>query len=154
MKKIISLIAILFITINTTAQIKEVSSDSKKNTKKTVRISNINLLGNLIGQLNKESDKDFYSMSYKDFKNTDQSDIKTFAIGNKETVKQYRDIMLTMILNKTNEKTIELEGNTISFKRKSNSIETLITNKDGVTSKMKWITKRHINILFPANKLD
>ncbi|PHS04660.1 MAG: hypothetical protein COA88_13365 [Kordia sp.] len=154
MKKIISLIAILFITINTTAQIKEVSIDSKKNTKKTVRISNINLLGNLIGQLNKESNKDFYSMSYKDFKNTDQSDIKTFAIGNKETVKQYRDIMLTMILNKTNEKTIELEGNTISFKRKSNSIETLITNKDGKTSKMKWITKKHINILFPANKLN
>ncbi|NQY30819.1 MAG: hypothetical protein HRT69_15305 [Flavobacteriaceae bacterium] len=154
MKKIISLIAILFITINTTAQIKEVSSDSKKDVEKTVRISNINLLGNLIGRLNKESDKDFYSISYKDFKNTDQSDIKTFAIGNKETVKQYRDIMLTMILNKTNEKTIELEGNTISFKRKSNSIETLITNKDGETSKMKWITKKHINILFPANKLD
>jgi len=119
-----------------------------------VQISKINLLGNLIGQLNKESDSDFYSVSYKDFKNSDQSDIKTFAIGNKETVKQYRDIMLTMILNKTNEKTIELEGNTISFKRKSNSIETLITNKGGETSKMKWITKKHINILFPASKLD
>ena len=154
MKKIISLIAILFITITSTAQIKEITSETKKATKKTVQISKINLLGNLIGQLNKESDNDFYSVSYKDFKNSNQSDIKTFAIGNKETVKQYRDIMLTMILNKTNEKTIELEGNTISFKRKSNSIETLITNKAGETSKMKWITKKHINILFPANKLN
>ena len=154
MKKILSLITIFFITINTTAQIKEITSDTKKASEKTVQISKINLLGNLIGQLNKEADKDFYSISYKDFKNTDKSDIKTFAIGNKETVKQYRDIMLTMILNKTNEKTIELEGKTISFKRKSNSIETLITNKDSETSKMKWITKKHINILFPANKLN
>jgi len=81
-------------------------------------------------------------MSYKDFKNSDQSDIKSFAIGNKETVKQYRDIMLAMIVDKTNQKTIELEGNVISFKRKSNSIETLITNKERETSKMKWITKK------------
>jgi len=72
-------------------------------------------------------------MSYKDFKNSDQSDIKSFAIGNKETVKQYRDIMLAMIVDKTNQKTIELEGNVISFKRKSNSIETLITNKERET---------------------
>jgi predicted membrane protein len=154
MKKILSLITILFITINATAQIKEITSDTEKTTKKTVQISKISLLGNLIGQLNKEADKDFYTVSYKDFKNTNQSDIKTFAIGNKETVKQYRDIMLAMILNKTNEKIIELEGNTISFKRKSNSIETLITNKNGETSKMKWIAKKHINILFPANKLN
>jgi len=154
MKNIISTIIILFTTLNATAQIKEISIDSKKAAKKTVQISKIHLLGNLIGQLNKESDKDFYSVSYKDFKNTDKNDIKTFDIGNKETVKQYRDIMLAMILDKTNEKTIELEGNTISFKRKSNSIETLITNKGGETSKMKWITKKHINILFPANKLN
>jgi len=154
MKNITSTIIILFTTLNATAQIKEISIDSKKATKKTVQISKIHLLGNLIGQLNKESDKDFYSVSYKDFKNTDKNDIKTFDIGNKETVKQYRDIMLAMILDKTNEKTIELEGNTISFKRKSNSIETLITNKGGETSKMKWITKKHINILFPANKLN
>lgn len=150
MKKIVSLIAILFFTINVSAQIKEV----KKETKKTIQISKIDLLGKLIGQLNKESDRDFYTVSYKDFKNTDPNDIKTFAIGNKETVKQYRDIMLTMVSDKTNEKTIALEGNTITFKRKSNSIETLITNKDGDTSKMKWITPKHINILFPANKLD
>ena len=154
MKRAITLFAILLISITSSAQIKEISSDTKKTAKKTEQISKINLLGNLIGQLNKESGRDFYSVSYKDFKNTNQSDIKTFAIGNKETVKQYRDIMLTMIVKKTNEKTIELEGNTISFKRKSNSIETLITNKDGETSKMKWITKKHINILFPANKLD
>jgi len=154
MKKIISLVTILLITINATAQIKEITNDTKKVANKTIQISKINLLGNLIGQLNKEADKDFYSVSYKDFKNTDKSDIKTFAIGNKETVKQYRDIMLTMIVNKTNEKTIELEGNTISFKRKSNSVETQITNKGGETSKMKWITKKHINILFPANKLN
>jgi len=154
MNKIFSLITILFITINTTAQIKEVTNESKKATKKTKQISKISLLGNLIGQLNKDTDKDFYRVSYKDFKNTDQSDIKSFSIGNKETVKQYRDIMLAMITDKTNEKTIELEGNTITFKRKSNSIETLITNKEGATSKMKWVTKKHINILFPSNKLD
>jgi hypothetical protein len=150
MRKAIPLIALLFITITATAQITELKSEVKK----TVQISKINLLGNLIGQLNKESARDFYFVSYKDFKNTDKSDIKTFAIGNKETVKQYRDIMLTMIANKTNEKTIALEGNTISFKRKSNSIETLITNKNGETSKMKWITPKHINILFPTSELD
>jgi len=154
MKRAITLFGILFISISASAQIKEISSSAEKATEKTERISKINLLGNLIGQLNKESGRDFYSVSYKDYKNTNQNDIKTFAIGNKETVKQYRDIMLAMITNKTNEKTIELEGNTISFKRKSNSIETLITNKEGETSKMKWITKKHINILFPANKLD
>ena len=68
------------------------------------QISKINLLGKLIGQLNKNTDSDFYTVSYKDFKNTDPNDIKTFAIGNKETVKQYRDIMLAMVTNKTNEK--------------------------------------------------
>lgn len=150
MKRAITLFVILLISITSSAQIKEISSHAKK----TEQISKINLLGNLIGQLNKESNRDFYSVSYKDFKNTNQSDIKTFAIGTKEIVKQYRDIMLAMIVDKTNEKTIELEGNTISFKRKSNSIETLITNKEGKTSKMKWITKKHINILFPANKLN
>lgn len=154
MKKIITLTIILFVSFNATAQIKEITKDSEKATKKTEQVSKINLLGNLIGQLNKETGKDFYSVSYKDFKNTDQSDIKSFAIGNKETVKQYRDIMLAMITDKTNEKTIELEGNTITFRRKSNSIETLITNKEGITSKMKWITKKHINILFPENKLN
>jgi hypothetical protein len=150
MKKAITLIALLFITINATAQITEVKSEVKK----TIQISKIDLLGKLIGQLNKNTNSDFYTVSYKDFKNTDPNDIKTFAIGNKETVKQYRDIMLAMVTNKTNEKTIALEGNTISFKRKSNSIETLITNKNGETSKMKWITPKHINMLFPANKLD
>ena len=154
MKKTLLLITTLFISINVNSQIKEITSDTKKAAKETLQISKISLLGNLIGQLNKEANKDFYSVSYKDFKNTDKNDIKTFAIGNKETVKQYRDIMLTMIINKTNEKTMELEGNTISFKRKSNSVETLITNKEGTTSKMKWITKKHINILFPAKKLD
>jgi hypothetical protein len=150
MKNTFTLIALLFITINATAQITEVKAE----TKKTIQISKINLLGKLIGQLNKHTDSDFYTVSYKDFKNTDPNDIKTFAIGNKETVKQYRDIMLTMIAEKTNEKTIALEGNTISFKRKSNSIETLITNKNGETSKMKWITPKHINMLFPSSKLD
>ncbi|MGB1268268.1 MAG: hypothetical protein ACPG45_00865 [Flavobacteriaceae bacterium] len=150
MKKTLSLIAILFFTITASAQITEVKAE----TQETVQISKINLLGKLIGQLNKASDKDFYTVSYKDFKNTDPNDIKTFAIGNKETVKQYRDIMLSMISEKTNEKTIILEGNTISFKRKSNSIETLITNKKGETSKMKWITPKHINMLFPASNLD
>lgn len=150
MKKTITLIALLFISITATAQITEVKAE----TQKTVQISKINLLGKLIGQLNKNTDSDFYTVSYKDFKNRDPNDIKTFAIGNKETVKQYRDIMLAMVTNKTNEKTIALEGNTISFKRKSNSIETLITNKDGETSKMKWITPKHINMLFPASKLD
>ncbi len=150
MKNTFTLIVLLFITINATAQITEVKAE----TQKTVQISKINLLGKLIGQLNKNTDSDFYTVSYKDFKNTDPNDIKTFAIGNKETVKQYRDIMLAMVTNKTNEKTIALEGNTISFKRKSNSIETLITNKDGETSKMKWITPKHINMLFPSSKLD
>lgn len=150
MKKTITLFTILLSTLFSTAQIKEVAIE----TKATEQISKISLLGNLIGQLNKDTNKDFYTMSYKDFKNTNQKDIKIFSIGNKETVKQYRDIMLAMITDKTNEKTIELEGNTITFRRKSNSIETLITNKEGVTSKMKWITKKHINILFPANKLD
>lgn len=150
MKKTITLIALLFISITATAQITEVKAE----TQKTVQISKINLLGKLIGQLNKNTDSDFYTVTYKNFKNTDPNDIKTFAIGNKETVKQYRDIMLAMVANKTNEKTIALEGNTISFKRKSNSIETLITNKDGETSKMKWITPKHINMLFPASKLD
>jgi len=150
MKKTITLFTILLSTLFSTAQIKEVAIE----TKTTEQISKISLLGNLIGQLNKDTNKDFYTVSYKDFKNTDQKDIKSFSIGNKETVKQYRDIMLAMITDKTNEKTIELEGNTITFRRKSNSIETLITNKAGITSKMKWITKKHINILFPANKLD
>lgn len=150
MKKTITLLTILLSTLFSTAQIKEVASE----TKTTEQISKISLLGNLIGQLNKDTNKDFYTVSYKDFKNSDQKDIKTFSIGNKETVKQYRDIMLGMITDKANEKTIELEGNTITFRRKSNSIETLITNKAGITSKMKWITKKHINILFPANKLD
>ena len=153
MKKIISLIAILFITYDATSQIKEISSNNEISTK-TEQVSKIQLLGNLIGQLNKKVHEDFYTVSYKDFKNTNPKDIKSFGIGDKETVKQYRDIMLAMISDKTNEKAIELEGNTISFKRKSNSIETLITNKKGETSKMKWITKKHINILFPAKKLD
>ena len=150
MKKTITLIALLFITITATAQITEVKTEVKK----TIQISKISLFDNLIGQLNKNTDSDFYTVFYKDFKNTDRSDIKTFAIGNKETVKQFRDIMLAMVTNKTNEKTIALEGNTISFKRKSNSIETLITNKEGETSKMKWITPKHINMLFPASELD
>jgi len=154
MKKAITLFTILLATLFSNAQIKEVSSETKTASNKTEQVSKISLLGNLIGQLNKDANKDFYTVSYKDFKNTDQSDIKSFAIGNKETVKQYRDIMLAMITDKTNEKTIELEGKTITFRRKSNSIETLITNKEGVTSKMKWITKKHINILFPANKLN
>jgi len=154
MTKTITLFFLLLTTLLSTAQIKEVTKEPKTTSKKAEQISKISLLGNLIGQLNKDASKDFYRVSYKDFKNTDQSDIKSFSIGNKETVKQYRDIMLAMITDKTNEKTIELEGNTITFRRKSNSIETLITNKEGITSKMKWITKKHINILFPANKLD
>jgi len=154
MKKTITLFILLLTTLISTAQIKEVTKEPKKASKKAEQISKISLLGSLIGQLNKDTNKDFYTVSYKDFKNTDQSDIKSFSIGNKKTVKQYRDIMLAMITDKTNEKTIELEGNTITFRRKSNSIETLITNKEGVTSKMKWITKKHINILFPANKLN
>lgn len=150
MKKTIAFLALLFITATSTAQITEVKTE----TKKTVQISKISLFGKLIGQLNKSTDSDFYTVSYKDFKTDDLNDIKTFAIGNKETVKQYRDIMLAMVADKTNKKTISLEGNTISFIRKSNSIETLITNKDGETSKMKWIAPKHINILFPASELE
>lgn len=150
MKNTVLLLTILCTYFISNAQIKEVSN----NTQKTERLSKIELLGKLIGQLNKEKGKDFYTVSYKDFKNTDPKDIKTFAIGTKETVKQYKAIMLDMIANKTNSKTITLEGNTITFKRKSNSIETLITNPEGVTSQMKWITAKHINMLFPSNKLE
>ncbi len=153
MKNIISLIAILFLSVNSNAQIKEISS-SKKEVSNTIIISKVQLLGNLIGQLNKEATKDFYSISYKDFKNNNRNDIKVFNIGNKETVKQYRDIMISMIDNKTNKKIIELEGNTISFNRKSNSVETLITNNAGETSQMKWIAKKQIKLLFPENKLN
>ncbi len=150
MKKTILHIIAFITCFAVNAQIKEV----KKETKAFEQLSKIELLGKLIGQLNKQTGKDFYTVSYKDFKNTDPNDIKTFAIGNKETVKQYRDIMLDMITSKTNSKTITLEGNTITFKRKSNSIETLITNPEGVTSQMKWITAKHINMLFPSNKLE
>ena len=153
MNKLLLIAVLVFTTFNVTAQIKDVTSKINKEENSLTQISKINLLGNLIGQLNKVTNKDFYTVSYKDFKNNDRSDIKSFDIGNKETVKQFRDIMLTMIDNKTNKKVIELEGKTISFNRKSNSIETLITNKLGETSKMKWITKKHIKILFPENKL-
>lgn len=153
MKKLLTVISLCIVTLSSNAQIKEISNETNKEASKTIVISKIKLLGNLIGQLNKEGNKNSYFVSYKDFKNTDQKDIKTFKIGNKETVKQYRDIMLAMIVNKTNKKTIELEGNTISFIRKSNSIETLITNKAGETSQMKWITSKHIHILFPDKKL-
>ena len=90
MKKTITLFTILLSTLFSTAQIKEVASE----TKTIEQISKINLLGKLIGQLNKDTNKDFYTVSYKDFKNTDPKDIKSFSIGNKETVKQYRDIMI------------------------------------------------------------
>lgn len=145
MKKSILLLIVLMTTFISTAQITEVE--------KSEVLSKVSLLGDLIGELNKVPNQDAYFVSYKDFKFTTLTDHKSFVIGNKETVLQFKNIMLDMIKNKTKEKEIELEGNFIRFVKRANTIETYIINKAGVTSKMRWMNKKHINKLFPTDKL-
>lgn len=139
MKKTVLLITLLFTTVFTFSQIKEVE--------RAEVVNKVSLLGDLIGQLNKTPNEDHYFILYKDYKYTTLTSIKSFTIGNKETVLQFKDIMLNMIKDKTKEKTIELEGNTIMFKKRANTIETYII-KNGVTGLMRWMNKKHINKLF------
>jgi len=144
-KTVLLLLAVLMTTFVANAQITEVEESEV--------LSKVSLLGDLIGELNKVPNQDTYFVSYKDFKFTTLTDHKSFTIGNKETVLQFKNIMLDMIKNKIKEKTIKLEGNTIEFVKRSNTIETFIVNKAGVVSKMRWMNKKHINKLFPADKL-
>lgn len=139
MKKTVLLLAVLMTTFISTAQITEVE--------KPEVINKLSLLGDLIGELNKTPNADNYFILYKDYKYTTLTNIKSFTIGNKETVLQYKNIMLDMIKNKTKEKTINLEGNTIQFVKRANTIETYIS-KNGVIGKMRWMNKKHIDKLF------
>ena len=144
-RTVLLLLAILFTSFITNAQIKEV--------KEPQVIGKVSLLGDLIGELNKDAERDFYFVTYKDTKFTHLTDFKSFSIGNKETVIQFKNIMLDMLQNKTKEKTIELEGQKIYFKKRSNTIEIHILDKSGVNSTMRFINKKQINKLFPADKL-
>lgn len=140
------LLAVLFIPLNTNAQIKDVTSNNQL-------IGKVTTLGKLAAELYKVENRDSYFMIYQDVKFTTLTSVKDFVIGDKKTVIQFKNIMLDMIKNKTKNKTIELEGSTFYFIKKSSTIETHITSKSGVSSVMRWLNKKQINRLFPAEKL-
>ena len=148
MKKKVLLLAVLFMSLNTNAQIKDVTNEAE-----AVVIGKVTFLGDLAAKLYKIEKSDSYFITYKDVKFTTLTSIKSFTIGNKETVIQFKNIMLDMIKNKTKKKTIELEGSTFNFVKKANTIETHIYSKSGVSSIMRWLNKKQINKLFPAEKL-
>ena len=147
MKKTIILLGLLFISVISNAQLKEIDPDP------IVQISKIGILGETYISFNNLKGSNEYFINYKDKQYQQITDFKTLHIGNKETVIQLKDLMLDMLKNKIKKKAIELNENTIHFKKRSNTIEMTVFNKLNQMSIVHFINKKQINKLFPTDKL-
>ena len=78
MKKKVLLLAVLFMSLNTNAQIKDVTNEAE-----AVVIGKVTFLGDLAAKLYKIEKSDSYFITYKDVKFTTLTSIKSFTIGNK-----------------------------------------------------------------------
>ncbi|TYB74505.1 hypothetical protein ES676_07490 [Bizionia saleffrena] len=140
MKNTIILIAMI-LSFNLSAQIKEYVGSEE--------ISNVKQATVFIAGLNKSSDGSYF-VNYLNLKYRHITDIKTFVIGDRETVIQFKNTMLDMLKNDTKEKNIELEGKVFEFKKKGKNIYTTIF-ENGNSSVMRYVNEKFINKIFPEN---
>lgn len=145
MKK--SIIAILLLTsVYSSAQIKEINPSEQAK-----QLNKVALMGVLAVKLSVYENEGNYFLTYIDNKYTYSKVYKTLNLGDKETVLEYKDLMLGLIETKTKTKTFELNDHIITFDLVSRNVKTYITNKAGVTSQIRWINKKQINKLFKLN---
>jgi len=147
MKKTVLLLAILFASFISNAQIKEIDPEP------IIQISKIGILGETYISFNNHKGSDEYFINYKDKKYQQITDFKTLYIGNKEIVIQLKDLMLDMLNNKIKKKAIELNKSKVHFKKRSNTIEMSVFNEHGQMSIVHFINKKQINKLFPIDKI-
>lgn len=143
--KNIFILFFLVVSIVSNAQIKEIKN-------KTEEISNLTQVTFFIASLNKTVEEDNYFVIYSNDKNQNEVEEMKFYIGKKETVLQFKDILLNVIKHNTKLKQIELEGNKFILKCIGGRRVTIdIINKDGVETSMRYLNNRTIEKVFPKD---
>jgi len=113
-------------------------------------ISNISPLGKLTAALDMGTDSKYY-IRYLDAKMKMMEYTRFLKIGNKKKLKNFKKNLLEVIQNKIKDKKIFLNKNTIILNSSGKKrIFITIIDENNITSGIKWLSIKQINVLIPA----
>ncbi|MDG1510002.1 MAG: hypothetical protein P8Q53_09515 [Flavobacteriaceae bacterium] len=116
-------------------------------------ISNISPLGKLTAALDMGTDSKYY-IRYLDTKMKMMEYTRFLKIGNKKKLKNFKKNLLEVIQYKIKDKKIFLNKNTIILNSSGKKrIFITIIDENNITSGIKWLSIKQINVLIPAAEL-
>lgn len=116
-------------------------------------VAKISPLGKLTASLDVGMDSKYY-ISYFDAKIRVVDYYRSVKIGNKKKLRNFKNTLLDVIKNKIKDKKIFLNKNIITLNSSGKKrIFITITDKNNVTSSIKWLSVKQINVLIPEVEL-
>lgn len=115
-------------------------------------VAKISPLGKLTARLDVGMDSKYY-IYYVDSKIRIVDYCRTIKIGNKKKLINFKKSLLNAIKNKEKNKKIVLNKNTITLNSSGNKrVYISITDKKNITSGIKWLSIKQINVLIPESE--
>ena len=115
-------------------------------------VAKISTLGKLTARLDVGMDSKYY-IYYVDSKIRLVDYCRTIKIGNKKKLINFKKSLLSAIKNKEKNKKIVLNKNTITLNSSGNKrVYISITDKKNITSGIKWLSIKQINVLIPESE--
>jgi len=115
-------------------------------------VAKISPLGKLTARLDVGMDSKYY-IYYVDSKIRIVDYCRTIKIGNKKKLINFKKSLLNAIKNKEKNKKIILNKNIITLNSSGNKrVYISITDKKNITSGIKWLSIKQINVLIPESE--
>lgn len=115
-------------------------------------VAKISPLGKLTARLDVGMDSKYY-IYYVDSKIRIVDYCRTIKIGNKKKLINFKKSLLNAIKNKEKNKKIVLNKNIITLNSSGNKrVYVSITDKKNITSGIKWLSIKQINVLIPESE--
>ena len=115
-------------------------------------VAKISPLGKLTARLDVGMDSKYY-IYYVDSKIRIVDYCRTIKIGNKKKLINFKKSLLSAIKNKEKNKKIVLNKNIITLNSSGNKrVYISITDKKNITSGIKWLSIKQINVLIPESE--
>jgi len=115
-------------------------------------VAKISPLGKLTARLDVGMDSKYY-IYYVDSKIRIVDYCRTIKIGNKKKLINFKKSLLNAIKNKEKNKKIVLNKNIITLNSSGNKrVYISITDKKNITSGIKWLSIKQINVLIPESE--